>query len=149
MSPSRLATEFSYGIIPYKLSNQTFLFLLIQHRKGHWGFPKGHAENNETAAAAACREFSEETGINDFRFYQEPVFTENYLTIKKGQTYNKMVSYFLGEVFSEKLYVQEEEVIGFQWNGYEGSMDLITHKESREILIAANDFLTHQYPLLK
>ena len=48
-------------------------FLVIQHStesndvKGHWDFPKGHVENNETELETAIRELQEETGIDDFR----------------------------------------------------------------------------------
>ena len=38
--------------------------LVVHHpSSGFWGFPKGHLEAGETAAAAAIREVGEETGI--------------------------------------------------------------------------------------
>ena len=51
-------------------------FLIIQHStesnelKGHWDFPKGHVEENETELETASRELKEETGIEDFRLGQ-------------------------------------------------------------------------------
>ena len=47
-------------------------FLIIQHSvkpnvtEGHWDFPKGHVEENETEFETAVRELKEETGITDF-----------------------------------------------------------------------------------
>ena len=35
--------------------------LLVQQKKGRWGFPKGHVENNETEKETALREVKEET----------------------------------------------------------------------------------------
>ena len=48
-------------------------FLIIQHSnesnelKGHWDFPKGHVEDNESELETAVRELQEETGIDDFK----------------------------------------------------------------------------------
>ena len=38
--------------------------LLIKQTKGHWGFPKGHVEKDETEIETAIREVKEETNIN-------------------------------------------------------------------------------------
>ena len=39
-------------------------FLLLRHSgNGHWSFPKGLIDNNETDLEAAIRELEEETGI--------------------------------------------------------------------------------------
>ena len=35
--------------------------LLIKQTKGHWGFPKGHVEKDETEIETAIREVKEET----------------------------------------------------------------------------------------
>ena len=38
--------------------------LLIKQTKGHWGFPKGHVEKDETEIETAIREVKEETGLD-------------------------------------------------------------------------------------
>ncbi len=141
MNNTNLASEFSYGIIPFMTSSTSLLYLLIQHRRGHWGFPKGHAENNETAAIAACREFTEETGITEFKFHFKPVFTEQYLNTKRGQKFLKTVTYFFAEVFTKTLRIQEDEVINYNWADYESALGLLTFKESQMVLTKAHHYL--------
>ena len=61
--------EKSCGIILFHSDE----FLVIQHPtesndvKGHWDFPKGHVEDNETELETATRELQEETGIDNFK----------------------------------------------------------------------------------
>ena len=45
--------------------------LLVKHPEGHWGFPKGFIEKEETAYYAAKGELSEEVGI-ECNFYLNP-----------------------------------------------------------------------------
>ena len=48
--------DFSCGVIPYRVVDGTRQFLLIQHKAGHWAFPKGHPEAGETNLQTARRE---------------------------------------------------------------------------------------------
>ena len=63
--------EKSCGIVLFNSDE----FLLIQHPtksngdEGHWDFPKGHVEGNETELETAKRELIEETGIVNFRLF--------------------------------------------------------------------------------
>ena len=38
--------------------------LLIKHNSGHWDFPKGHVEGEESEVETAIREVKEETGLD-------------------------------------------------------------------------------------
>ncbi|MFZ5500518.1 MAG: NUDIX domain-containing protein, partial [Candidatus Micrarchaeota archaeon] len=38
------------------------LYLLLHYTAGHWDFPKGHVEADESEAETALRELLEETG---------------------------------------------------------------------------------------
>ena len=51
--------EKSCGAVIFK-DNQV---LLIKSVKGHWSFPKGHVENDETELETANREILEETNV--------------------------------------------------------------------------------------
>ena len=55
-------TNICAGIIPISYIERKVL--MIQHPEGHWGFPKGHVEFDETELTAAKRELYEETGIS-------------------------------------------------------------------------------------
>ena len=37
---------------------------------GHWGFVKGHVEDNETEKETALRELKEETGLSKVEFIE-------------------------------------------------------------------------------
>ena len=56
--------EKSCGALIYRKKQGEYELLLIRHRSGgHWSFPKGHVENNETEIETALREIREETGL--------------------------------------------------------------------------------------
>ena len=58
----------------------------------------------------------EETGINNCIFLSETnVLEESYSFLKAGIAIEKTVTYFLAEVFSKKVDIQEEEILDFQW----------------------------------
>lgn len=53
------------GAIIHRIYNGEMQFLIIKHSNGgHWSFPKGHVENNESEEQTAIREIFEETGLN-------------------------------------------------------------------------------------
>ena len=55
--------------------------LLIKQTKGHWGFPKGHVEKNETEIETAIREVKEETNL-DVEIEANKRYTMEYVTDK-------------------------------------------------------------------
>lgn len=58
--------------------------LLLQHLDGHWGFPKGHIEENETEIQTALREVKEETNL-DVEIDEKKRYTDNYITDRGSQ----------------------------------------------------------------
>lgn len=63
MSNDPQATDHSAGGLVYRQLNNQIEICMIKDSYGHWTFPKGHLEPNETSEAAAKREISEETGL--------------------------------------------------------------------------------------
>ena len=90
-----LPQERSAGIIVFKRDEQkTPLYLLLHYEEGHWDFPKGRIEENESEREAARRELTEEAGLDDVEFV--PLFKEeiNYtLTRNNVQTYKTVRFY--------------------------------------------------------
>ena len=56
--------EKSCGAIVYKIENNELKFLLVHQNNGHYSFPKGHVEENETEIETAIREIKEETNLD-------------------------------------------------------------------------------------
>jgi len=131
----------SYGVIPVLKKNDKTTYLLVQHREGHWAFPKGHAEAGESDLEAARRELAEETGITVCRIVEEPSFSEGYVIRKKDEPISKTVKYYLGFVQSLDVTVQESEIADFAWLEYEAALERLTFEEARKILRAAHAHL--------
>lgn len=104
--------------------------LLIQHNEGHWDFPKGHVEENETEVETAIREVKEETNL-DVEVYEDKKYISEYYT-NKGKF--KQVVYFLANSINTELKMQEEEIQNIEWISFEEAINKITYDNSREIL---------------
>lgn len=104
--------------------------LLIQHNEGHWDFPKGHVEGNETEVETAIREVKEETNL-DVEVYEDKKYISEYYT-NKGNF--KQVVYFLAKSKNTELKMQEEEIQNIEWLPFKQAINRITYDNSREIL---------------
>ncbi|MBR6113220.1 MAG: NUDIX domain-containing protein [Bacilli bacterium] len=118
--------EKSCGIVVFNKDK----VLVIKHNKGHYGFPKGHVEDNETEHETAIREVKEETNIDatiigDFR---------EVITYSPKEKVLKDVVYFLGIPTSFNIKCQEEEVSKALFIDYEMALNLITHDDERNVL---------------
>lgn len=104
----------SFGIIPLKKYKQEVKVLLVKHNASHWAFPKGHAEEGETAIEAALRELFEETHLVLREFLQFGPLKESYIFQREGIKYDKTVLYFPAWV-KGKLQVDQNELESAQW----------------------------------
>ncbi|MBI2645087.1 NUDIX domain-containing protein [Candidatus Uhrbacteria bacterium] len=131
----------SCGIIPFRKDGDEILFLLVKNRAGHWAFPKGRQEKNETDLETAKREFSEETGITSFKVLDEKTFHEEYTVMRDGVLTDKKVTYFLGEVFDPSMNIQEEEISDYAWLCYEDALKKITYEQTIQTLADAFEYM--------
>ena len=132
--------EKSCGAVVYKKINNDIYVLLIKHNVGHWSFPKGHVEENETEEETAIREIKEETNIdvildNNFRFVNTYSHRENSI---------KDVIYFVGYPINEEVKPQEEEVSNIEWYNVEKAYDIITYDNDKEVLRKAIEYITYE-----
>jgi bis(5'-nucleosidyl)-tetraphosphatase len=104
----------SYGIIPVRRHEEEWEVFLVQLHAGHWGFPKGHGENEETPYETASREFTEETGMTISRLVSEEIFEETYFFKQNNTLIKKTVGYFLAEV-TGKVNLQAKEIALGKW----------------------------------
>jgi bis(5'-nucleosidyl)-tetraphosphatase len=134
----------AFGIVPiFRQAEQTEsdLFLLIQHKAGHWGFPKGHAEAGETIREAACREFEEETGIQNYQLIGTATFVETYCFVKRDQMIEKTVIYFAAFTESTQVRCQEKEIQDYIWLPSQKAIEQITFTHSKQLLQQVEQYL--------
>ncbi|MCH9704298.1 MAG: NUDIX domain-containing protein [Chlamydiae bacterium] len=117
----------AFGVIPIQRGKT----LLVKHQKGHWAFPKGHAEPGESAQETARRELLEETGLAVTKWLG-PQFQECY---SFDQT-DKRVTYFLAEVAGD-LSLQEEEIAESKWVTPRDAYSLATFDECKNLILRA------------
>lgn len=126
-------SEKSCGIILYNEKKQ---YLIIRHLTGHWDFPKGHVEKNETEEETALREIMEETGLGAtiYAGFRETV---NYLV--RGHI-PKEVVYFMGRPSSDRVVMQPEEVSDFAFLLYPEARQRLSFESNRKLLDKAQRF---------
>ncbi|MCP5469384.1 MAG: NUDIX domain-containing protein [Chlamydiales bacterium] len=115
---------YAFGIIPVREGKM----LLVLHQKGHWAFPKGHPEKNETPIETAKRELKEETGLEVSGLLGKE-FQEHYTF----DTTEKYVTYFLAKVRGEVV-LQECEIADFRWVTFEEAQKLATFAECKKLV---------------
>ena len=140
--------EKSIGIVPIKEdceNSNKILYFIIQHKNGfHFGFPKGHQNENESYLQTATRELREETNLEIEKVINEkdPI-KEHYTCVKKDENIEKDVFYFLAFVKGE-IKLDENEIIFGSWMSYEEAFDKITFDQSKNILKKAHNIIKNE-----
>lgn len=101
--------------------------LLVKQTKGHWGFPKGHVEENETEEETAKREVKEETNL-DVQIDKSKRYTMQYMT-DKGKL--KQVVLFIAKIIDGSMIPQESEVAEIKWFSYNEAIQTITYDNAK------------------
>lgn len=142
MALDKIALDFAFGLVPVALLGQgEWRYLLIRHKKGHWGFPKGHKEGDESDLVAAQREFEEETGVASYKAVPNVSFVERYqFRKKKGKRVSKTVKYFLATVplvggELPKVSIQAKEIRDFRWCSGAEAQELLSFGMSQKVLM--------------
>ena len=104
--------------------------LLIKHINGHWDFPKGHMEHNETELETATRETKEETNI-------DVIINEAYrykISYQPKENITKDVVFYLAKPLNNNYRPQLTEVSEVAWFEINDALDVLTFKNAKEIL---------------
>ena len=134
--------EKSCGIVLFHSDD----FLIIQHSaksngsEGHWDFPKGHIEDNETELETASRELQEETGIGDFTLIDNFKYRISYNFRKKNQLVSKEVVFFLAESSTRQVQLSSEHQ-KYSWLDFNLAHDRLTYSNAKEVIVKAKTFL--------
>ena len=120
-------------------------FLLINQKSDNWSFrwyPKWHPEEWENGLQAAKREFWEEVGIKDVQIIWEKTFDTNYIVHRPWlDDMWKTVTFWVGEVGNKDVKIQEEELNGYKWANFSSAMNLLSHKNYKELLVKAIKYI--------
>ncbi len=125
--------EISCGAVVYTEIEGELEILLIRHKNGgHWAFPKGHVENDETEIQTAKREILEETGLT-------PFIDESFrhvVTYSPKKDVVKDVIYFAAKSSETKTTVQVEELFEARWLNEKKALKTITFDNDKKVLEA-------------
>lgn len=105
--------------------------LLIKSVKGHWSFPKGHVEGNETEIETAYREILEETNLKVLIDINKRVVI-NYSPYPGTL---KDVVYFYATYQDGIVKRQIAEVDDIKWYNVVEAIDVITYDIEKNVLI--------------
>jgi 8-oxo-dGTP pyrophosphatase MutT (NUDIX family) len=142
MVSQKVKVEQSAGAVIFRRQGRRVLYLLLQHTRGHWAFPKGHIEKGERSIDAARREIKEETSISRIRFfpgYKETIRFRFQWPPKSrdAESRLKFVVFYLGQVFTPDVKLSEEHR-DYQWVQYDKAMKILKHRNVRELLSRAH-----------
>lgn len=133
--------EYSAGVVVFYNGKNVPEFLLLHYESGHWDFPKGHIELNETKEQAALRELKEETGLSaelQSGFLEE--FSYFFRYPSNSELIKKKVYFFIGKADKKEVTLSDEHS-GYAWLPYEEALKQLTYKNARELLMKVQDFI--------
>ncbi len=125
--------EFSAGCVVFKNNNGKINFLIVQHERGHWSFPKGHIELGETAKETALRETREETGLK-VKIIKDLKYVEFFFRNKAKNLVLKKVHFFLAKAKPQDKVKLSFEFKDFKWLAYHDAKRKITYKNDKQLL---------------
>ncbi len=149
-----LSFEKSIGAAVFRREDEVVKYLLLHYPGGHWDFPKGHIEKNETDEETLRREVREETGVDDLKIVPGFSVQEKYFYIAKGEEKEKRiksgtgfwifkkVAYYLAETKETKIVLSPEHQ-DFIWLEFDQAIEKITYGNSKRIFKKVERFLKH------
>jgi 8-oxo-dGTP pyrophosphatase MutT (NUDIX family) len=115
-------------------------YLILHYPSGHWDFPKGNIEPDETIRHTVRRETKEETGIGEIDVRDGFEKKIEYYYRRDGQMVHKVVVMLLAESKSKDVKISFEHK-GFSWLHYPEALAKLTFRNAKSILKDAEDFL--------
>jgi len=132
----------SFGIIPLYKDGKEILTVIVKHKQGHWGLPKGTPDPGEGPLKTALRELKEETGIEEVELVKDISFKERYHFSQAGRNFSKEVIYYLGWVKDRpKEAVPFDDIVEIKWLPLPAARKSLTYPEAREILRQIESYL--------
>lgn len=155
MSETADSIQHSAGGLVYHFDGNRLMVLMIKDSYGHWTFPKGHLEANESLEETAKREIEEETGIpehslitkaelGEISYWFNSSFTRDQpdaIATDQPIRIHKYVTYFLFELKEEAaLTAQLGEVEAAAWVPVRELEDRNDYDDNHEIIAKAKRY---------
>ena len=132
--------ERSAGILIFRQLKDGREYLLLHYPGGHFDFPKGHMEKDETERETALRELKEETGLDKIIWiegYREKI----HYDYRRGENLmSKDVIFFLARTRQKKITISFEHK-GSLWLPYKDAVEKLTFATAKDLLRKAEKFL--------
>ena len=129
--------ETSAGGVICRRTEAGMVVLLIQDAYHNWGFPKGHLEEGEDAAAAALREITEETGLSDLVNHGRIQDIDWFFRFR-GRLIHKTCTFFLVESATGEPQPQHDEgITACRWLGVDDALTTLSYANARDVLRGA------------
>ena len=133
--------EVSAGGIVFRRSAEGVQVLLIRDSYKNWGFPKGHLEADESPAAAAIREVTEETGLAGLSL-KAPVDVIDWHFRFRGRLVHKVCHFFLIEAArGQARPLRKEGITACKWLSFGEAATLVSYENARAVLANAATLL--------
>ncbi len=134
-----MVKEKSVGAVLFR-KNEKPEFLLLHYNAGHWGFPKGHVEGNETDEQTLRRELREETALTALIVkpgFQQPT---KYFFRRGQETVQKEVVFYLVEAKKGQVKISFEHQ-GFEWLPFQKALERLSFKNTKNVLRKAINYV--------
>lgn len=133
--------EHSAGGVIFRRGTGNGSVLLIKDAYRNWGFPKGHLEEGEEAAAAALREIAEETGLTDLVNHGHIQDIDWFFRFR-GKLIHKTCAFYLVEAPTGEPSPQRDEgITACRWLSVEEAMRTLSYANARDVLRSASTMM--------
>jgi 8-oxo-dGTP pyrophosphatase MutT (NUDIX family) len=150
LSPYCIALEKSVGAVVFRVKNGERQYLIIKYRNGHWEFPRGHVEDNETEIDTMRREIMEEVSVTELDII--PSFRESirFFYTAQGRErrerqaqkncifVHKKATFYLVKVQAVHAVAISHEHTDFVWLPFPEAYEKLTFANARSVLKKAH-----------
>ena len=124
--------DITCGIIPLRYHDGVWQTLIVQSKKGNWGFSKGHKNAGESDQQAAERELFEETGLQIKTYLHVDPLSFSY-DYHEHAIHKKVILFLASVIGHEKICPTELQAA--EWIAVDRVHEKINFETSRQMIV--------------